>query len=282
MKAKTQRVGLPEPYRVVKCLVCGLERLSPQPTDEEYKHHYEQQSNHYRLDTFLEEAALRKPVFRYAADRLQSDKQEPGTVLDLGCAAGHFLIQARSNGWQAVGVEPTQQLREYAQKEYQLEVFEDFEAFKRQFQQLDAAHANHVVEHLKNPRDVLQEIFELLKPGGTFVLEVPNQFNSWKESLKILWIKLTNNSEKLRWWTPSLDSMHHTYFFTPKTMRAMLERVGYEVVDMTTSNPSYFETNIVTGVKRGFYRVMHSLAARVNRGPIINCVARKPRSAIPG
>src|SRR5207249_8843985 len=95
----------------------------------------------------------------------------PGArVLELGSGAGHFVRHALARGWEVHAVEPAggpaERLARQAGTYVHREPAESLRVPRGSF---DAVFAWMVVEHLENPRTVLERIAEALRPGGYFV-----------------------------------------------------------------------------------------------------------------
>jgi SAM-dependent methyltransferase len=77
-----------------------------------------------------------------------------------------------------------------------------------------------VLEHVNRPREFLRHISRLLKPGGATYLIVPNV-----ESLA---------TRVLHERAATFDGRNHLLYFSPRTLRELLAREGFEVVAMRT------------------------------------------------
>jgi SAM-dependent methyltransferase len=106
----------------------------------------------------------------------------PGSrVLDVGCAPGKFLLWcALEKQAHACGVE-------YAEHSYNLTVdlfrnagasadirHEDFMQTTFEPGSFDAVYSFGVVEHFDDPRPMIKQHFDMLKPGGTAIIMVPH------------------------------------------------------------------------------------------------------------
>lgn len=98
-----------------------------------------------------------------------------GRLLDIGCGNGTFLVRAERMGWDAVGLELDQKAVSVARKRGlnvragSVEIL-DAEAAE----QYDIVTLSHVIEHVHNPRGLINCVYRLLKPGGHLWLETPN------------------------------------------------------------------------------------------------------------
>jgi SAM-dependent methyltransferase len=71
---------------------------------------------------------------------------------------------------------------------------------------------NHVIEHLPNPKETLQEIKRILRKDGLLLITTPN-FDSINAKI------FKEN------WFP-LEIPRHLYLFTPVTLKKLLNSVG--------------------------------------------------------
>lgn len=148
-------------------------------------------------------------------DRLRPAR---GRLLDVGTAAGAFLKAARDAGWDVTGIEPNAWLAEWGRTHYgvaiQVGSIDDVP--------LPAAHFDvvtlwDVIEHTPDPLHVLRRAHGLLAPGGLLIVNYPD-IGSWIARLM-----------GRRW--PFLSSVH-LYYFTRRTIRAILDRAGFDTVDI--------------------------------------------------
>ncbi len=79
----------------------------------------------------------------------------------------------------------------------------------------DLVWCTEVIEHLRNPKNLLREIQRVLKPGGVVILTAPNSA-WWFYSVVRVW-----------GWTPQrLQNADHKQFFSEQDIRGMMP--GYE------------------------------------------------------
>jgi SAM-dependent methyltransferase len=72
----------------------------------------------------------------------------------------------------------------------------------------------HVLEHLPNPRLGLEYAGNLLQPGGTLIIQVPNMASIQARLFGRFWY--------------GLDVPRHVINFTPKALGFLLHEMGYE------------------------------------------------------
>ncbi len=202
--------GMPE--RIVQCLRCGLIYASPRRSTRELLTSYRQSVD----QDYVEEELGRRLAARVTLRMLTSLYQKTGLVLDVGCATGFLLDEARKQGWDVEGVELSTWAADLAQRTFQLKVFRGilkdaaFSSYR-----FDAVILKDAIEHLTDPRETLIEIRRILKPQGILCINTPN-IGSWISRLF-----------KARWWG---INEYHLFYFTASSLRMMLDAAGFEVI----------------------------------------------------
>ena len=97
------------------------------------------------------------------------------SIMDVGCGAGSLLDMLKGISKTQLGIEPTDILRKaLIKKNYQ--IFSSLsEAMKENRDSIDFAFSIQVIEHVNNPRVFLEEIRELIRPGGKLLISTPNR-----------------------------------------------------------------------------------------------------------
>jgi 2-polyprenyl-3-methyl-5-hydroxy-6-metoxy-1,4-benzoquinol methylase len=167
--------------------------------------------NPLRIRTFRKSLAALMERYGIAPSR---EKQ----VLDIGCAGGAFPKAASDLGFTAVGVEPSAWLCEWGRREYGLDLRAGTLADHRfPAKGFFLATLWDVIEHLTDPAAVLAEAHRVLADDGLLVVNFPD-YDSWARRLM-----------GFRW--PFFLSVHLIYF-NRATITRMLERAGFEVLEV--------------------------------------------------
>ncbi len=195
--------------QVVKCRKCGFVYVNPRPRGESVVAGYSDAVD----ETYVSQAEGRKQTFKSCLALIEKQRPGKGRILDVGCAAGFFLQAAKQGGWQEYGVEPSRWLAGYGRKNLGLNVKAGTLKEAKFPDYFDVVTLWDVLEHVPDPSAELREIRRVLKPGGLLVVNYPN-FGS----------KLARLAGR-RWWF--LLSVH-LFYFTPHTLKAMLEGNGFE------------------------------------------------------
>lgn len=197
----------------VCCTGCGLIRTDPMPTPEELVAYY---AHAYRLDY---QAAFgdRPPRFHVARSgreararaALLAPALQPGSrVLDFGSGSGEFLSTAQEAGCEVVGIEPGRSYAAFARR-YGVEVIQDASVGAFPPEHFDVITTHHVLEHLRDPVDVLARLAGWLAPDGVLYVSVPNMLATQK---------------------PPHERFHfaHVHGFVPETLDLAALRAGLE------------------------------------------------------
>ena len=96
------------------------------------------------------------------------------TLLDVGCGNGEFLAMARAAGWQVQGVDFDPLAVASAHKRGLNVRQGGLEQVAHQTAYYDRITCSHVIEHVHDPVQWLQDMVKLLRPGGTLWLQTPN------------------------------------------------------------------------------------------------------------
>lgn len=147
------------------------------------------------------------------------------TILDYGCGCGwliDFIRNKHSCLWNHVkGVEPSWLAVEYGQSKLDPLPIRTTLA-DLIIKEFDLVYLNLVLEHIINPVEVLKELVEtLLAEQGRLVIVVPNDLNPLQTKLN---------------YTGFISPVHVNYF-TPTTLRGVMEAAGLKVVHESATFP---------------------------------------------
>lgn len=239
-----QIIGLPPEYDIFLCKNCGLRRLNPQLSENELASLYSDgYFNSANAGLTSESISMSSSDYisqvapsRYAqfCRTIQSIKhQHPNAVnfLDVGAATGDMVKIALEQGLEADGIELSSFAVLKAKELYAIDLQQIRLAELPKTGYYDFIHLNHVFEHFNNPRIELYHLHRLLKREGGLFIEIPYQFHN----LEKLLFKLKGCTAKF-----SVESLHHPYFYTPKTLRRILHEYGFEVIECSVFDPKRY------------------------------------------
>lgn len=100
---------------------------------------------------------------------------KPGKVLDIGCGRGFLLRAFQQAGWDVTGTEMSKSAAAYACEKLGLRVrVGELAELNFPENSFDAVIMWHVLEHFPRPYEVLRQVHRVLRPGGVFLVAVPN------------------------------------------------------------------------------------------------------------
>lgn len=274
-------------FVAMRCRSCGLVYLDPRPAMSELARIYP--PTYHAFDFSPGRFGLIYNVRRRLEARrvLSWCKGLPdhARILDLGCGDGFHLRLLRDFGnpnWQLEGVDISSRAVACARAagltvhEGQLEDMHFDEPF-------DLVYMIQTIEHIENPVETLAAIRSVLKPGGRLVIVTDNN--------RSLDAKLFGG----RHWG-GYHFPRHWNLFDRQSMRRLAQKVGYDVVQVTTQvspvNWVYSIRNLLVdwGAPRwlydrfslqspfalGVFTVLDSILQLFGRGALLRATLRRP------
>jgi SAM-dependent methyltransferase len=203
-------------FPVVQC-ACGLARTElPAGFDPAtiYSEAYFQGGQHDGYADYEGSADDLRREFRRTLDALPA---RGGSLIEIGAAYGYFLDEARAQFEDVCGVEISDAARAAAVDRGHVVERELTPAlFARA--PFDAAAMLDVIEHLDDPGGVLAQLRELMRPGAPLVITTGDFGSPLARAMGRRW----------RLMTPP----QHLWFFSPRTLGALLERHGFRVASV--------------------------------------------------
>ena len=110
-----------------------------------------------------------------------------GRFIDVGCGNGQTVDVARQLGWDAMGIEVDPEAIRAAQRTGLNIVEGTYEQLTQYKQHFDCIMCSHVLEHVHDPRDLLEKLKLAIKPGGVLLLSLPNSLSALRRHFGINW-----------------------------------------------------------------------------------------------
>jgi 2-polyprenyl-3-methyl-5-hydroxy-6-metoxy-1,4-benzoquinol methylase len=208
-------------FHFVRCARCGHVYLDPRPTSADLGIIYP--ANYYAF------SGVRNPLVARLRHRWEGGKvrlyrelvgEGRKRILDVGCADGRFLTLLRDFGapqWELVGVDiDADAVSRCRARGFEAHVAR-VEEFAPRTGSFDAVIMLQLIEHVENPVRICQRVFELLRPGGHFIVETPNLAG------------LDYRAFRGRWWG-HYHFPRHWNLFSSESLHRMLEERGFEIV----------------------------------------------------
>jgi SAM-dependent methyltransferase len=210
-------------HAIVGCPACGLVFRGTLPSPDELEDIYgpayfggsdglEGREGYldYVADADVHRANARRRLRRLAA------LTEPGTLLDVGCAAGFFVDEATRSGWRARGVDVSSAMVEWGRRHTAADLcvgtLRDVPPDRAE----SCVTMWDYIEHALDPRRDVEQAFARLRPGGILALSTGDAGSALARVSLERWHLMTPR--------------HHNFFFTRNTITRLLESVGFKVL----------------------------------------------------
>jgi len=147
-------------------------------------------------------------------------------ILDLGCGAGEFSAALAAAGARPVGVDvAAEALRRAAERmpELDLRLWPERDPLPLEDASVDTVWAGEVIEHVVDVAPWLSEVRRVLRPRGALLLTTPHH-----GPLTVLALALSPRRLDTHF-DPRSD---HVRFFSPRTLRALLHDLGFDVAQL--------------------------------------------------
>ncbi len=207
-----------EKFTIVKCNKCDFIFVNPRPDVQEIGKYYK--SEEYISHSNNKNGLLNK-VYHIIRKRNHGKKYElisnfksNGKLLDIGCATGEFLNYVKKNNWETVGIEPDSDAREFAKTAYNLNVQPEVYLNELKSESFDIITMWHVLEHVHELKERLEQIQRLLVKNGVAIIAVPNAACYDSKIYSEYWA--------------GYDLPRHIYHFTQETIIKLFERHNFK------------------------------------------------------
>jgi 2-polyprenyl-3-methyl-5-hydroxy-6-metoxy-1,4-benzoquinol methylase len=201
-----------ELFNIVSCNQCGFLFTNPRPDSNSIGKYY--QSENYishsntkkgivnKIYHFIKKIAINSKI-----ELLEGLKPASKRLLDIGCGTGAFLGEINKRGWDATGIEPSNDARQFAIKTYGISVFGEEKLQELKPGSFSIITMWHVLEHVHQLKNRVEEIYNLLEKGGYAIIAVPNHTSWDAANYKELWA--------------AYDVPRHLYHFSPQSIKEL-------------------------------------------------------------
>ena len=144
----------------------------------------------------------------YWLDTVLRYKRPPGRSLEIGCSHGGFVALMKTAGFDAMGIELSPWVADYAAKTFDVAVHcGTLPDLQIEPESLDCVILMDVLEHLRDPKATMCAVYRTLKTDGIVVIQTPcyrDNGPSWE----------------------MLIDQEHLFLFTEDSIRRLLSQVG--------------------------------------------------------
>ena len=155
---------------------------------------------------------------------LSNIKDCNGELLEVGCAGGFFLDEARKAGFDVTGLEFNAGMAAHAREQLHLKVV-NASVFEADFPagSFDVVTVNRVLEHIPSLPEALAKISKWLRPGGILLVSGPFE----QTTRAVLWHHINRLFRR-----PPLsvcEPPYHVHGFTAASWNALMRRAGFRL-----------------------------------------------------
>lgn len=211
-----------ENYTIVKCDNCEFLFVTPRPDKNEI-------IKYYKTKEYISHSNIKKGItnklYHFARKlnhktkyKLINKYVQSGAILDIGCATGEFLNYFKKLKWTVLGIEPDDASRSHAIKQYKIDVFSETKLDVIEKGTFDVITMWHVIEHVHNINERVQQLYNLLKYNGIAVIAVPN-------------INCYDACKYQKYWA-GFDLPRHLYHFSKKSLIGLFQKHNFKIIDI--------------------------------------------------
>ena len=224
-----------ETFEIWQCNVCTARFTQNVPDKNEIEKYYKSENYISHSDTkqgfinslyhFVRKRTLngkRKLVEKYT-------KLSIGKILDIGAGTGAFLQVMQKSEWEVTGFEPDETARENAKKLYGLSLQPSEELFNLKAETFDAITLWHVLEHVHELHEYMDQLKKLLKLTGCLFIAIPNYACYDEKIYKEFWA--------------GYDVPRHLYHFSPTSITQLLLQHGLQLKEI---KPMWYDSFYVS------------------------------------
>lgn len=206
-------------FRFVICNKCGFLYVNPILKENQNNQFYKNEDSWFEVLQNSVQSEMDRLKFAYGLGMIEEYAQK-GSLLDVGCGNSSFMEVAAERGWNCTGIEFNSKGLEIAKakglKVTNTDIYSPFFEDKK----FDLITLWEVLEHVCDPRAMLQRVNYLLNPKGLVFILVPN-----RDSLINRMLREKSNS---------FTGHCHVNFFNAKLLKNLLKDEGFNALSWET------------------------------------------------
>ena len=258
-----------EIFDIMECGNCMLRFTQSVPDQDSIGAYY--QSDTYISHTDTENGLVNKLYLKARnytlawkiklLDKSAGNQEHKRELLDIGAGTGAFLDKAHHSGWVVTGLEPDQGARKICLDKYGIQSEMPEKLFELPSQQYDAVTMWHVLEHVHQLHEYMNQIKRVLKGDGVALIALPNYTSKDAAEYKSYWA--------------AYDVPRHLYHFSPQAMAVLAHQHGMKLESM---RPMWLDAFYIALLSEQYKTGKSNLVAAVWNGLKSNFFALKDKS----
>jgi 2-polyprenyl-3-methyl-5-hydroxy-6-metoxy-1,4-benzoquinol methylase len=208
---------LHDPYRVARCIQCGLHYLYPRLIESAMQEVYRESSYYeggacgYADTSYTAQEFALRATFERLLRNLAKRKLTGGDLLEIGCGYGYLLDEARSFFDRRVGTDYSFEAAKIA-RATGAEVFVGGIEQVPSEEKFDCVIGTQLIEHVYEPLSFVKRLAGHTKPGGHIILATPDIGGVLRKAMGQRW--------------PSFKVPEHVVYFDYHTLSSLMLRAG--------------------------------------------------------
>lgn len=227
---------------------------------------FEKLADYYKSEDYISHSDASKTIFdklyqwikkyniAYKFSKL-SQQTNQKTLLDYGCGTGDFLKYAKDKGLKVYGVEPNEAALNLAQKKVGTE-YVSSRNLKEINQQFDYITLWHVLEHIPDLFEFIEELKSKLNPDGKILIAVPNHLSLDAKFYKNYWA--------------AWDVPRHIWHFSNDSFQKLMYKNNLEIVKIY---PLWFDSFYVSLLSEKYKKTKFGFIRAILIGSLSNLSA---------
>lgn len=208
-------------YRLAKCLSCNMvwDFLPSDNLTRQYsKDYFLNENSKGGYANYFEGMSINKKTFSNRLKKIEKKTKKRGKLLDVGCALGDCLVEAKRLGWKNMeGLEVSNYAFEHARKRGVKVKKGSLNNNVFPANSFDVVSYQDVIEHVVDPIDELKRVYNILKPGGVVFIVTPDVGGILSKLLGRYWYHYKPGE--------------HVVYFSQNTIRKALKKAGFASIE---------------------------------------------------
>jgi SAM-dependent methyltransferase len=204
------------PFAVARCRRCGLWYLCPRLAEPIMHRSYVDdgyfEGGEGGYSSYQAQEATLRPTFQRFLAELRRRGMTGGRLLEVGCAYGFFLDEAKGFFDHRTGTDYSPAALERARGRADRLILGGTGEIPAG-ELFDCIACIHVIEHIYDPAGFLRRLAGHLRPGGWIVLATPDMGSFWRSVMRRRW--------------PFFKIPEHVTFLDRRTLPELLRRSGF-------------------------------------------------------
>ena len=210
-----------EQFEISECEGCGLKITNNIEPEENADRYY--QSENYISHSNTSKGFINliyHQIRRYMLGRKRRlierlSKRKSGSLLDIGTGTGFFLNGMANHGWKVTGTEKSESAREFAREKFNIHINTPSDINSFNGKQFNIITLWHVLEHIYNLNEYMEQLVRLMKDDGFLIIAVPNSTSFDARFYKKFWA--------------AYDVPRHIWHFSPEQVKLLGEKHGLKL-----------------------------------------------------